>query len=348
MKNSNPRSDIMEKLKIQPYHIESGQNITVDLFKPEDALGVAHCYYATYGEKFPMDYVYDPDAIITVNDGDEHFTVVARTEDGGVVGLAGLFRGGQDSTVYEHGQLMVLKAFRGEGVGDKLTSYILNEMPGKIGAATFFGEALCNHTISQKIVANHGFEPCAMEIEIMPSEAFDSEGGTSRRVSLLMMFQIFADKPQSVFIPQIHRDFFEKVYAKLALPRDFAENLAQPSAQTDLDFSSIPEAGIIKVVIRCIGGDLREQVAQIVEKENDDSIVHVQFNLADPHVDWACSQLKKDRFFLGGLLPLWFGTDGMFVQRLPETPDFNAIQMFSADAEYIMDRVRDDFEAINK
>ncbi len=243
---------------------------------------------------------------------------------------------------------MVLKAFRGEAVGDKLTVYILNEMPGKIGAATFFVEALCNHTISQKIADNHGFEPCAMEIEIMPSEAFDSEGCTARRVSLLMMFQIFSDKPQSVFLPQDHEVFFKKIYTNLALPRDFVENLAQPSAQTDLDFSSIPKAGIIKIVIRCIGGDLREQIAQIIEEVNRDSIVHVQLNLADPYVDWACRQLKKDGFFLGGLLPLWFGTDGMFVQRLPETQDFNAIQMFSADAEYILDSVREDFEAINR
>ncbi len=94
MQKTNSPCNIIQKLQSQPYSIEPGQKITIDLFKPEDALGVAHCYYATNGEKFPMDYVYDPDAIIAVNDGDDHFTVVARTEDGGVVGLAGLFKGG--------------------------------------------------------------------------------------------------------------------------------------------------------------------------------------------------------------------------------------------------------------
>lgn len=336
------REQLFHELKKSVPAIEPDQDVVVDLFRPEDAKGVARCYYATYGDKFPMEYVYDPDAIVVVNESDDHFTVVARTEQGDVVGLAGLFRGGQAKGVYEIGQLMVLKAFRKQQIGERISDYIFNTLSRKIGVNSLFAEALCNHIISQKMTVKNNMQPCGLEVEIMPAEAFASEGGVNRRVSLLMMFRMMQDLPHTVYAPEALHGFFKKRYELLGASRKIEFSADDPIRETELTSSTITGAGITKIVVARVGADLSKQVTQIIDTSEDNGIVHVQFSLTDRCVDWGCQKLATLGFFFGGLLPLWFGTDGMFLQRLTQEPDFGSIKLFSGDAEDIGDIIKKD------
>lgn len=339
------REKALQLLAKTSYQIEPKQKVVIDVFKPEDALGIAHCYYTVYGDKFPMDYVYDPQAIIAVNEGDEHFTAVARTEKGDVVGLIGLFRGGQQSSVYELGQLMVLKDFRGgKALGAKLSSFAVNVLAAQIGAKAIFCEALCNHIISQKIADKLGFISSGVEVEVMPSEAFVAEGEVNSRVSLLMAFKILQDYPQTVFIPDDYRELFQQTYVNLGVQREVVSNGEVPTGMTKCTSSVISGAGIMKIIIDKIGLDLRDKVLHTIEKDKGNNIVHVQLQLTDSCVNWACNELKKEGFFLGGLLPLWFEGDGMFMQRLPEKAHYEEIQIFSDDARNILESIKCDSE----
>jgi Acetyltransferase (GNAT) family len=342
MESKQSREHVFHELEKSDYIIQPDQDVVIDIFRPEDAKGFARCYYAIYRDSFPMGYVYDPDAIIAVNGTDDHFTVVARTELGDVVGLAGMFRGGQAKGVYEVGQLMVLKAFRNRQIGEKISDYIFNTLAPKIGVTTLFAEALCNHTISQKIVAKNNTHPCGLEVEIMPAEAFVAEGGVSRRVSLLMMFRMMQDLPHTVYVPEALHDFFKKRYELLGVSRKIECSVDAPTSKTELTSAIIAGAGITKIMVTRIGSDLSKQITQIIDTSEDNAIVHVQLNLTDHSVDWGYRKLAKLGFFFGGLLPLWFGTDGMFLQRLTLKPDFTSIQLFSEDAESIGDIIQKD------
>lgn len=340
-----PREKALQLLEKAPYQIDPEQNVVIDLFKPEDALGIARCYYAVYGDKFPIDYVYDPKAIIAVNEGDEHFTVVARTDKGDVVGLIGVFRGGQQRSVYELGQLMVLKDFRnGKSIGYNLAAFAVNDLAAKIGAQAVFCEALCNHTISQKIADKLGFTSSALEVEVMPAEAFVAEGGVKRKVSLLMGFKVLHDSPQTIFLPDTYRDIFQQTYANFSMKRSIALHEETPSGDTECTSSVISGAGIVKVVVNRIGLDLIEHIFHTILKDKEDHIVHVQLRLTDPCVNWACNELKKGGFILGGLLPLWFEDDGMFMQRLPDGAHYEEIHIFTDDAKNILKTIKCDSE----
>lgn len=60
MAQHRTRQECIDRLKAENYCVAPGQKVTVDLFRPEDAEGVARIYHAIYGDTFPIDYVYDP------------------------------------------------------------------------------------------------------------------------------------------------------------------------------------------------------------------------------------------------------------------------------------------------
>jgi hypothetical protein len=60
-------NNVLLKLSREDYHIEPGQPYIIDMFRPEDALGVARCFFAVYGDAYSIDMVYSPEALIEAN-----------------------------------------------------------------------------------------------------------------------------------------------------------------------------------------------------------------------------------------------------------------------------------------
>ena len=58
------REECLAALRAAPHVIEPNQKYVVDDFRPGDGRGVAQLYHAVYGEMFPVDYVYDPEELV--------------------------------------------------------------------------------------------------------------------------------------------------------------------------------------------------------------------------------------------------------------------------------------------
>jgi len=54
--------------------------------------------------------------------------------------------------------------------------------------------------------------------------------------------------------------------------------------------------------------------------------------------------LRTKGFFLGGVLPQWFDDDGLLMQKVLFTHDFESIQLYSERARRIRDFVKSDWE----
>jgi hypothetical protein len=74
------------------------------------------------------------------------------------------------------------------------------------------------------------------------------------------------------------------------------------------------------------------------------TVYQVWLPLASPSVGWAVERLRGRGYFLGGLLPRWFDTDGLLMQRLAHTPNWDSIQILLERSRQIIRMVREDWK----
>lgn len=322
--------------------IEPGQEIEVDLFRPDDALGIALAYYEIYGDSFPIEHVYDPEEIIRRNATDNQYTVVARTPRNEIVGVAGLFRHAPNPGVYEAGQLMVLKAYRANHTAAKISEKVMNDISRDIGMPVLFGEAVCNHPISQRLSLQHGMLPCGLEMECMPSKAYAGEGGVTRNVSLMLFFKVATPTPCAVCLPEEYAPYIESLYADFGLDRHRLPG--QPlSGITEKTEFTIHDASLTRLTVAHAGEDFAAMIDTAQAQFGNKGIMQVYLNLGDETAQAAVTLLREKGYFFGGLLPHWFGPDGMIMQKLPEPPDWDGLKLYKMKTKAVFEFVRQDF-----
>ena len=73
-------------------------------------------------------------------------------------------------------------------------------------------------------------------------------------------------------------------------------------------------------------------------------VIQVWLNLAWPWINTAVLDLQTRGYFLGGLLPRWFDTDGMLMQKIIGRPNWEGIQLYFDRAKKLLEWVRTDWE----
>lgn len=340
------REAVIARLREARREIEPGQEVTVGLFRPEDALGVCLAYLEVYGDAFPVAHVYDPAEVIRRNAGADQYTVVARTPRGEVVGLAGLFRNAPNPEVYEAGQLMVLRQYRDNRVGAAIARQTIGTLPRELGLSVLFGETVCNHLAPQRLFLQGGLACAGLEVECMPAKAFKAEGGEVRNVSLLLMFAVHVSRPCAIRVPEPYCGILGELCGRFGLVR--TPLAPQPLAgETEWTEFLLPEAGLSRLTISRAGADFGGVVAGA---EGRATIVQACLNLGDPGVDEAVALLRDRGYYFGGLLPHWFGPDGLMMQRPGQRPgqepDWDAMRLDGDTAMAMRDFVRADQEAV--
>jgi hypothetical protein len=133
------------------------------------------------------------------------------------------------------------------------------------------------------------------------------------------------------------------MYAVLALPRVFFSAAALPGATLASPFF-IQETGLLRLTVTRAGRDFGEVVSAAEAKVGPCGVLQIFLNLGDAAAPQAVEVLRGRGYFLAGLLPFWFGADGLLMQRVGQEPDWDAIQGVDRTAAAIRDMVREDFE----
>lgn len=342
------RNELIRKLRESHREIEPGQDFSIFPFRPEDALGVAQAYHDAYGDAFPLDYVYDPEELTRRNATGELHTMVARTPRGEVVGLFGLFRPAPNPSVREAGQLIVLKSYRKRNVASALNVEALDHMPLRLGLPVIFCEAVSNHVASQHLSEVQGMAFTGLEVECMPPRASAKADEAVRNVSLLMMFKVFAKSACAVHLPGAYRAFCEAVYAELGLPRTIRPGATPVGDTVVASRFVLPQTGLVRQTVQRCGEDLAELAAASEATAGDRGVVQVYLNIGDAGAPQAVEVLRDRGYFFAGLLPSWFGADGLAMQKVGQEPDWEAIQVCSPKAEAARNMVREDFKRVWK
>jgi hypothetical protein len=340
------RAESLAALRAAPHTVEPGQKWTVDRFTPADALGVARLYHTVYGDMFPIDHVYDPEELIRQNSGSDLHQVVARTPPGDIVGLAALFHNSPTRLLMEMGSLMVHPAYRGGELAHKLGEAVGDSLPRQLGLHMVYGQAVCDTMASQRIAQHLGTFPCALEVEAMPPRPAGRNDAPAGRVSLLDDFILLKDHPHPVHLPRRYSTLLRSIYATRRLSRDFPADGGHPGP-TRAVIEPMPQAGLVRILVEEPGADFSDVLAA-TERQHPAAVVsQIVMNLGRPGCSQAVEEARAVGYWLGGLLPLWFDTDGFLLQKLIGRPDFSKIRLLTPEAQELLQTVSADSAAVS-
>jgi hypothetical protein len=306
--------------------VEPDQAWTVDGFRPEDAPGVVALFKSVYGEGYPVAAYLDPDLLIKENREGRVTSSVARIPSGAIVGHASLFNSAPNPRVFESGAGLVHKLYRGgHGISTQIFYHCIETGRKSPDVDLIFGEPVCNHPYSQKVLIRKDFVSCAMEVDLMPAQAYAKEESSGGRVSTLLGFLPLKPLTATVYVPQIYRDQFSFCYTGLDAKRTFEAAQGTPkSPESTMKVQQFDFAGVARVAVSDAGQEfearMREEETGLLDQGF--RVIQVWLNTGQPWVGTAASALRSMGYFFGGVLPCWFGSDGLLMQKVLDTPDW--------------------------
>lgn len=323
------------------------RSFEVGLLRPEDADGVAQLFRSVHGEDYPIKIFYDPPKLIRANQEGDYYSIVARFTGGEIIGIHNLFRSAPSRSVYEWGVGLVLKEWRSIGVSGAIERFMIDTVIPQLGMHTVFGEPVTIHLHMQKHSENHGFQHAALEVGLMPGEAYTGEGVISNRVSTLLSFRVYRNIPQQIFLPVTYDEAIRFMYGDFSSGRTFSESTEPipPSAASEAKMDVFDFAQVARISFYETGADFAERIsgleAEAIEKGS--IVIQVWLKLTSPWVGTVVNVLRARGFFLGGVLPQWFDDDGLLMQKLLFKPDFESIHLYSDRARRLKDLVKADW-----
>jgi len=321
---------------------------TVDRFRPEDAQGVVRLFEAVYGNDYPVKMYYDPDSLKRANRTGECHSVVARTSDGLIVGVHNLMKSGHIDALYEWGAGLVLAEYRSLGITESIANHMMNEVVPGLGIEEVFGEPPCAHVIMQRLCARIGFIETALELCLMPANLYDRKKPASARMSTLLGFRCFKPKPHIVFLPRVYEDELRYLYSALDDERTLvpATEVRPEAVPSELRMQTFDFAQVARITICHAGEDLAYRLAELEQDALSRNVLVMQawLKLDTPTVTAAVDILRSRGYFIGGVLPRWFDTDGLLMQQLRCRPDLQSLALYTDRARSILQLVARDWE----
>jgi len=338
-------------IKIQNSSDGTAKSFEVGLFRPADAEGVARLFRSVHGDEYPIKIFYDPQKLTRANEQGDYYSIVARSKSGEIIGVHNLFRSAPSRDVYEWGVGLVLKEWRRMKVSGAIVRHMLEKVVPELGMHTVFGEPVTIHVHMQKEGESYGFDTTALEVGLMPGEAYSGEGVTADRVSTLLFFLCYRNIPQAVYLPAPYNDALRFMYGNFSSGRSFHEarepiplGTVSESNMDVFDFAKVARIAFFET-----GSDFAEHMSHRESEAEEEGalVIQVWLKLTSPWVGEVVKILREKGFFLGGVLPQWFDHDGLLMQKLLFMPDFESIQLYSDHAWRIRDFVKYDWERIS-
>lgn len=341
------RDEAIKRLQADTRTLPDGESFAVDFFKPEDAYGVARLMYEVYGAGHPIDTYYIPERLIEENQAGRIRSVVARTDSGQVVCHEAFYRSSAPNPdLYEMGMGLTLPGYRGSLAFARCTSLLISLVENKTIKA-IFGEAVCNHIITQKAAIPVKFIETGLELDLMPADPYQKEKASQGRVSCLMLFRVEQDRERPLCIPDCYAEQLRFMMAGLGLKRQLLQPSDLPAdTASELQTEQFPSAGVCRCNITVTGQDLAEQLVTLEQELRDQGYAVLQcfVPLGTATAATTVATLRNSGFFLGGFLPVWFGDDGLLMQKLFVEPSFDAIKLYSERSRTILEMVRADWQ----
>ncbi len=345
------RAEALRLLALDRRTVPEGEEYRVGYFEPSDGPGVARLFYAVYGDGYPIDTYYIPERLAEENRLGTIRSVVARTASGDVVVHEALYRSSPPNpNLYEFGVGLTLPAYRSTTAFFRVTQLLI-ELVGDDGIDGFFGEAVCNHIVTQKLSRHVQAVETALEPALMPAETYAAERSASGRVGCMLYSRVDRDRRRILHLPNPYRDELKFILDGLNLDRELVvPDLTPPDGGGEIDVNRFPSAGVARCTVTAPGGALAGRLAELERELRADNYALIQL-FVDLGRAWSgnlVEQLRDCGYSFGGLLPIWFGDDGLLMQKHFVDPDFNGMKIHSDRGRTLLELVRRDWERVAK
>mgnify|MGYP000891951600 CR=1 FL=1 len=345
------REEAIRKLESDSRPLPEGEPFTVDFYRPEDGYGLSRLVYKVYGDAYPVDTFYRPELISEENRSGRIRSVVARTADHQVVSHIALYRSSPPNpALYEYGLGITLPTYR-KTRAFVACNRLLMTLPGRDGVDAFFGEAVCNHTTTQKLTRHTGTVETGLELSLMPARAYEAEQSADSRVACMMAFKVYHDHNRPLSLPECYRVELEPIVSALMLDRTIIEAASDlPDGPASLSITRFEHAGVARCSIEFPGSDLRDRLRLLESglRSQNFALLQCFVPLANSWGVPIVNLLRQEGFFLGGFLPVWFGEDGLLMQKLFVDPEFESVQIHSPEMKRLAAFIQADWQTVSK
>lgn len=341
------RSEALKLLALEQRVVPAGADFTLGNFEPADAPGVARLFYAVYGDGYHIDTFYIPEKLVEENRCGNIHSVVARLASGDVVSHIACYRSSSPNPhLYEFGLGLTLPAYRGSKSFFRLCKRVL-ELARKNGIDAFYGEAVCNHLTTQKLIALMKYLETGLEPALMPARAYEAEQSADGRVGCLFAFHVDRDCRRKLHVPAAYQNELAFLLEGLNLDRELIISDATLTGDhADIEVKRFEFAGVARCTITGSGADLPTRLAEIERELLAEGYVLIQF-FVDLGKAWSggvVEGLREQGYFLGGFLPVWFGDDGLLMQKNFVDPEFDKLKILTDRGRSLVEMVKRDWE----
>jgi hypothetical protein len=103
-------------------------------------------------------------------------------------------------------------------------------------------------------------------------------------------------------------------------------------------------AQVARCIVTAPGDGLSDRVKQMEEelRQLDYALIQVYVDLGQSWSGTLVALLRKMGYRMGGLLPIWFGSDGFLMQKHFVDPDLDGLKILSDRGRRLVEMVRDD------
>ena len=305
----------------------------IELPQKGDAPGIARCFLEVYGHHYVHSEVFSTRRYWDKVESGELIPAVARDGQGGVVGHVALERE-TGALVAERGEAVVLPAYRGHHLLERMTERLSAEAP-KHGLHGIYAEPLTIHTFSQRNDERAGMPVCAVLLGANPENFRPKDipcPTAGQRQSYLRTFR-FVQPPaaRTIHAPVPYRDVLLKIYTSLNVTVSAAASSA-PAAAASLTGIKVNDRGYGVIQFERIGLNAGIELAQALRdvRALGASSVQLSAPIDDPGLPGLTDAARELGFFFCGLGPAFAdGDDTFMMQFLSEPLDTGKLQLFT-------------------
>jgi RimJ/RimL family protein N-acetyltransferase len=305
----------------------------IDLPQKSDAAAIARCFLAVYGHHYVHAEVFSTHRYWDKVERGELIPAIARDARGEVIGHVALERE-PDAQVAERGEAVVLAAYRGHHLLERMTERLSQEAP-RHGLHRIYAEPLTIHTFSQRNDERAGMSVCAVLLGANP-ESFRPKGlpcpTAGQRQSYLRTFR-FVQPPaaRTIHAPEPYRDMVLRLYASLGVQVSVAAPAA-PSAPESRTGIKLNDRGYGVIHFERIGAEAAVELGQALRDVRALGAAAVQLSapVGDPGLPLLTDAARGLGFFFCGLGPAFAdGTDTFLLQALSQPLDTGKLQLLT-------------------
>ena len=324
---------------------------TVDFFRPADAQGVVDLFRSVYGDDYHVKSIYDPEQLIAEQQSGKTYRAVVRTMGGEIIGHTSFGTISElNPSLYEAFQLLVRHDWRGTDVASALNRFAIPQIPVEFGLKQVWGEAVCNHVFTQRAYTENQYAETGCELDLLPGTgmARSMKVANTGRVAVIVVFRSYEAKPQTVYLPPVYWSQLEFLYADFDHGHRFVPGDRHLSTEqkTQGKLHLYTPVAVARMNFTTIGTDFSALLTEYERQASEGGILVYQvfLPLTEAATGEAVDILRQNGYFLGGVMPRWFGNDGLLMQKVIGTPNFEGIRLYTERAKDILQLVKADWQ----